>query len=133
MSLTESIVEDAALTWLRELGYAICHGPDIAPGEPAAERDSFGDVVLVGRLRDAIHRLNPSIPDDAQGQSGTAQVQVTLSPSGSVEAAAIYQSTGVFSLDREALSAARMTRYLPEVRDCAPVGGNYLFTVTFQS
>ncbi len=65
MSLTESIVEDATLTWLRELGYAICHGPDIAPGEPAAERDSFGDVVLVGRLRDAIHRLNPSIPEDA--------------------------------------------------------------------
>jgi type I restriction enzyme R subunit len=38
MSLTESIVEDAALTWFGELGYAVVHGPQMAPGEPAAER-----------------------------------------------------------------------------------------------
>ena len=49
-ALNESIVEDAALTWFGELGYAIAHGPHMAPGEPAAERDSFADVVL-GRLR----------------------------------------------------------------------------------
>jgi len=35
---TESIVEDAALTWLEALGYAVLHGPDIAAGEPGAER-----------------------------------------------------------------------------------------------
>ena len=51
MSLNESIVEDAALEWFGELGYAVSHGPQLAPGEPAAERDSFTDVVLVGRLR----------------------------------------------------------------------------------
>jgi len=45
MSLNESIVEDAALTWFGELGYAIGHGPQFAPGEPAAERDLFGEVV----------------------------------------------------------------------------------------
>jgi type I restriction enzyme R subunit len=61
MSLTESIVEDAALTWFGELGYAVGHGPQMAPGEPAAERDSFGEVVLVGRLREALRQLNPSI------------------------------------------------------------------------
>jgi type I restriction enzyme R subunit len=33
MSLTESIVEDAALTWFGELGYAIGHGPEMAPGK----------------------------------------------------------------------------------------------------
>jgi type I restriction enzyme R subunit len=60
-TLNESTVEDAALNWFRELGYAIGHGPHMAPGEPAAERDSFGDVVVVGHLRDAIWRLNPSI------------------------------------------------------------------------
>ncbi len=63
--LNESIVEEAALDWLKELGYAIGHGPHLAPGEPAAERDSFGDVVLVGRLREAINRLNPKVPADA--------------------------------------------------------------------
>ncbi|MBL9143839.1 MAG: hypothetical protein JNM99_09160 [Verrucomicrobiaceae bacterium] len=59
MSLTESIVEDAALTWFGELGYAVGHGPQMAPGEPAAERESFGEVVLVGRLREALRRLKP--------------------------------------------------------------------------
>jgi type I restriction enzyme R subunit len=62
MSLNESIVEDAALEWFGELGYAVGHGPHLAPGEPAAERDSFSEVVLVGRLRAAIRRLNPAIP-----------------------------------------------------------------------
>ena len=66
MSLNESVVEDAALTWFGQLGYAIGHGPHMAPGEPAAERDSFGDVVLVERLRKAIRRLNPAIPEDAR-------------------------------------------------------------------
>ena len=62
MSLNESIVEDAALEWFGALGYAIGHGPQLAPAEPAAERDSFGEVVLVGRLREAIRRLNPVPP-----------------------------------------------------------------------
>ena len=57
MSLNESHVENAALEWFGELGYAVGHGPQLAPGEPAAERDSFGEVVLVGRLREAIRRL----------------------------------------------------------------------------
>lgn len=60
MSLNESTVEDAALEWFGELGYTLGHGPHLAPGEPAAERDSFGEVVLVGRLREAIRRLNPA-------------------------------------------------------------------------
>ena len=64
MSHNESTVEDAALEWFGELGYAIGHGPHLAPGEPAAERDSFGDVVLVGCLRAAIRRLNPAISED---------------------------------------------------------------------
>jgi type I restriction enzyme R subunit len=32
-NFTESIVEDAALAWLESLGYAVKHGPEIAPGE----------------------------------------------------------------------------------------------------
>ena len=33
MSLNESIVEDAALTWFGELGYAVGHGPHFVPCE----------------------------------------------------------------------------------------------------
>jgi type I restriction enzyme, R subunit len=63
--LNESIVEDAAVGWFKELGYAVGHRPHMAPGEPAAERDSCCDVVLVGRLRATIARLNPAIPEEA--------------------------------------------------------------------
>src|SRR5439155_2268828 len=65
MRLSESTVENAALSWFAELDYAIAHAPHLAPGEIAAERSSFSDVILVGRLRDAIARLNPGIPSDA--------------------------------------------------------------------
>ena len=69
MRLDESVVEAAALDWFRALGYAIGHGSHIAPGEPAAERDSFADVVLAGRLRAAIARLNPAIPEEAREEA----------------------------------------------------------------
>jgi len=81
----------------------------------------------------AIDPVSPSIPDEAAGASGVAQVQVTLSPNGNVERTEIFRSTGIFALDRAALSAARMTTYRPEIRDCVPIGGSYLFTVTFES
>jgi type I restriction enzyme R subunit len=42
---TESIVEEAALSWFGELGYSVVHGPEIAEGEPAAERSGFGEVI----------------------------------------------------------------------------------------
>ena len=36
-SLTESVVEDAALAWLASLGHAVLHGPDIAQAKHIAE------------------------------------------------------------------------------------------------
>ncbi len=69
MSLNESTVEDAALTWFAELGYTVKHGTQFAPDEPAAERDSFSEVVPAGRLRAGIRRLNPAIPDETQDEA----------------------------------------------------------------
>ena len=65
ITFTESVVEEAALEWFAGLGYAVCPGPQIAPGEAAAERADFGQVVLHGRLRDALGRLNPHLPPEA--------------------------------------------------------------------
>lgn len=64
---SESIVEDAALAWLEELGYAVAHGPEIAYGEVAAERSdpNYHDVVLDQRLRQALVNLNRSLPTEA--------------------------------------------------------------------
>jgi hypothetical protein len=36
MNLNESTVENTAVTWFGELGYAIGHGPQIDRGQPAA-------------------------------------------------------------------------------------------------
>jgi type I restriction enzyme R subunit len=66
-AFAESVVENAALTWLAALGYVVLHGPEIAAGEPAAERNdaTYRDVVLERRLREALVRLNPDLPAEA--------------------------------------------------------------------
>lgn len=61
---TESIVEQAALAWFESLGYTVVGGPSIGPGEHAEERRSYADIVLEGRLRDALARLNPTVSRD---------------------------------------------------------------------
>ena len=68
-TMTESIVEEAALEWLAGLGWQTAHGPDIAPDTPNAERSDYDQVVLERRLRDALAELNLALPaaalDDA--------------------------------------------------------------------
>jgi type I restriction enzyme R subunit len=70
--VTEGQLEQEALGWLADTGYAHVYGPDIAPGGAAPERASYREVLLPGRLRDALARLNPDIPaaarDDALKQ-----------------------------------------------------------------
>ena len=62
---TESVVEQAALAWLESLGWAVRHGLEIAPGEAAAERTDYAQVILEARLREALIRLNPALPTEA--------------------------------------------------------------------
>jgi type I restriction enzyme R subunit len=57
----ESVVEDAALQWLSELGFAVKHGPHIAPGELHAERTGFGETVLEVHLRNAHTALRDAL------------------------------------------------------------------------
>ncbi len=66
-AFTESIVEQAALAWLEALGYSVLHGPAIAAGQRGAERSdpNYRDVVLESRLRQALARLNPTLPPEA--------------------------------------------------------------------
>ncbi|MHB1640056.1 MAG: type I restriction endonuclease subunit R [Candidatus Dormibacteria bacterium] len=59
--LAESGVEEVCLNYLAELRWQVLYGPDLAPSETAAERTSFRDGLLDGRLRDAIERLNPDL------------------------------------------------------------------------
>jgi len=43
-AFTESVVEEAALAWLKPLGYSVLHGPDIAPGELLGAFAIFGRI-----------------------------------------------------------------------------------------
>ena len=63
--VTESVVEQAALAWLESSGWTVANGPGIAPDTPGAERVEYRAVVLEGRLRVALARLNPSLSTDA--------------------------------------------------------------------
>ena len=63
--VTESVVEQAALAWLESSGWIVANGPGIAPDTPGAERAEYCEVVLEGRLRDALTRLNPGLSTDA--------------------------------------------------------------------
>ena len=65
----ESHVEEAALAWLSELGYATANGLDIGPDGDKPERASYGDVLLVERLRAAIAKLNPNARRRDAGRS----------------------------------------------------------------
>src|SRR5262249_26297582 len=61
----EAGLEAVVLGLLDRLGWSARYGPEIAPGELAAERGDYREVVLTGRLRDAIVQLNPDLPLDA--------------------------------------------------------------------
>ncbi len=67
--LNEAQIEMAIVERFCELGYEYIHGPAIAPGEPAAERADYHEVVLAERLRDAVARLNPHLPATAHDEA----------------------------------------------------------------
>src|SRR4030067_498443 len=67
--LTESDIELFTIEELERLGYKFLHGPDISCDGLFSERQSYSDIILTGRLRTAIHKLNPDIPTDAQEQA----------------------------------------------------------------
>ncbi|HMN77939.1 MAG TPA: type I restriction endonuclease subunit R [Burkholderiaceae bacterium] len=67
--MSEDAVEQAMLEWLAGLGWSTAHGPDISPPDARTqgpERASYREVVLAGRLREAIARLNPHVPPGAR-------------------------------------------------------------------
>ena len=60
--ITEDHLEQQCLEWFKELGYAYAFAPDLAPDGTTPERTDFRQVILTGRLRSALQRLNPEVP-----------------------------------------------------------------------
>ena len=67
--ITESTIEDFCIKLLERQGYQYIYAPDIAPDGDHPERDSYEDILLMGRLQDAVRRINPKISKDLQNQA----------------------------------------------------------------
>ena len=65
IKLNEDAIETLAIERLKTLGYQYIHGAEIAPDSASPERESFADVLLIERLRQAVKRINPSIAQPA--------------------------------------------------------------------
>ena len=69
MTFTESIIEQAAIDWLKDLGYIYTFGPEIAFDGESPERGDYQETLLLGRLQDAIARINSELPAQAQEEA----------------------------------------------------------------
>ncbi len=82
--ITEHSIESLAIELLDKLGYAYIYAPDIAPdSDPSTgsgpERESYEQVLLLGRLQNAVRKINPSIPSDARAEA-IKEIQRIASP-----------------------------------------------------
>jgi type I restriction enzyme, R subunit len=64
--ITENIIEESAIEILQLQGWEYTNGKEISPEGIFCERDSFEQIILTDRLRNAIAKINPHIPNDAQ-------------------------------------------------------------------
>jgi type I restriction enzyme, R subunit len=78
-SFNEDQLEEATLNYLEELGYEIIYAPEISPDGEFPEREEYSDVLLEGRLQDALQRINPHIPEEAL-QDAFRKIKIPHSP-----------------------------------------------------
>lgn len=77
--ITENSIEAFAIELLDRLGYEYIYAPDIAPDSETPERSNFEQVLLIERLQQAVRKINPNIPPDAQ-QEAFREIQRIASP-----------------------------------------------------
>lgn len=67
--ISESLVEEASLSTLQELGYTYAPASEISPDGTAPARTAYSDVILLERLQEAVGKINPHIPEDARNEA----------------------------------------------------------------
>ena len=77
--ITESAIEKFAIEILEKQGYQYIYAPSIAPDSKTPERKLFEDVLLLERLRTAVRRINPTLPEDIR-EDAIKQIQRLNSP-----------------------------------------------------
>ncbi len=76
--LSEAELEAALLEQLAGLGYACVSDEVIGPDGKAPEREAYDEVVLKARLSQAVARLNPMLPPEAQADAIRRLTQAEL-------------------------------------------------------
>ena len=110
-AISENDVELIALGWYEQLGYTVKYGPEIAPGGSEAERSNYSEVLLKGRLRDAVLRLNPGVSHDAVDEA-IRKLSIMSSPS-LVSANRMFHRTLIDGIAVEQLAEDNDRRYVP--------------------
>lgn len=77
--ITENIIEASAIEILQLQGWEYANGKELSPEGMFCERDSFSQIILTQRLRNAIAKINPHIPAEAQ-ESAIQKVLRIYSP-----------------------------------------------------
>lgn len=67
--LNENSIESFAVKLLERLGYDHLYAPTIAPDGDKPERARYDQVLLTERLRQAIKRINPAVPQPIQQEA----------------------------------------------------------------
>jgi len=80
-------------------------------------------------------RVSPSYPSICleDGAAGTAIIDVTIGPDGSVVAATVGQTSGYACLDEAALGAAKESTYWPPEQDGRPITQTYAIIYEFST
>jgi len=67
--ITENTIEDFAIKLLENLGYDYIYAPSIAHDGENPERSSYEEILLANRVAEAIRRINPTVPPEAQKEA----------------------------------------------------------------
>jgi len=77
--ITESAIETFAIELLEKQGYRYIYGSAIAPDSETPKRLSFEDVLLLDKLKNAVARINPTIPTEVRVDA-VKQIEQLASP-----------------------------------------------------
>lgn len=64
--ITENTIEQSLIEQLVNQGYTYFYGPDIAPYSDNPQRETFASVLLEKQCKEALNKLNPTIPESAR-------------------------------------------------------------------
>ncbi len=119
-----------------QTGYVVNAVSDPGPGVPADPYVGRNFTCQAPNVNATVTSpVEPVYPPSAQGKglgAVTVVVEVTIGPTGAVQNAVIYKSSGNADIDASAIHAAQQSTYSPKLFHCKPVTGKFLFRADFQ-